>query len=278
MGGNKNKNARLAKVLHSDDTTSNSQRGESTDKINSVDSNDDNQCVSITISELRNIVKTEVRSILTDFADRCDYLEKEIKSSIDKHDSLLQEKNIKILNELDNLKKTINEMNSAPTAPILCPPETLSTNRPPSAPVISATLRESSEREAKRNNLIIFNLPEEKTAEKELELIDEVYNVLGAKKDDASFKMFRIGSRDNKKIRPMVIKYEIFKEKMTLLSKAHKLYQLPETHVMKKVIIKPDLTRLQQQEEKDLIRELRRRRSLGENVKIFKGVIVNKED
>lgn len=47
---------------------------------------------------------------------------------------------------------------------------------------------------------------------------------------------------------------------------ARKLRQAPNDSSFKNAIIKPDLTKSEQQEEKVLIAELKRRRDLGENV------------
>ena len=61
-----------------------------------------------------------------------------------------------------------------------------------------------------------------------------------------------------------------------LIKSASRLSKLPGAHEFRKVFIKPDLTPLQQSQEKALRFELKRRRDAGEDVILRRGKIVTR--
>ncbi len=140
---------------------------------------------------------------------------------------------------------------------------------------ISEAIRESSERDLKRNNLIIFNLPEQKNTLDEnaqfLQLCTSLKTTY-----DSEIKIRRIGQKNDSKIRPVIASFQTFTDKMTLLTKAKEIRQFSPDNNLSKVSIKPDLTKIQQLEEKALLEELKKRRNNGELVLIKHGKIVTR--
>lgn len=138
---------------------------------------------------------------------------------------------------------------------------------------ISEALRESAEREAKKNNLVIFNLPENND---DSESIGKMYDALKLEKR-SNLQLKRIGDPAHHKSRPLIVKYDSFKDKMDLLVKAKNLRHVRDGNFLQKVFVKPDLTRLQQKEDKLLRDEMKRRNDAGENVFIKGGKIVSRD-
>jgi len=140
---------------------------------------------------------------------------------------------------------------------------------------ISEALRESSERDLKRNNLIIFNLPEQKNTLDEnaqfLQLCTSLKTTY-----DSEIKIRRIGQKNDTKIRHVIASFQTFKDKMNLLTKAKEIRQFSPDNNLSKVSIKPDLIKIQQLEEKTLLEELKRQRGNGELVLIKHGKIVTR--
>jgi hypothetical protein len=148
---------------------------------------------------------------------------------------------------------------------------------------------EVMEREKRRNNLIIRGIKESKDCDekKEVEkildtLVQEVrieYEIVG-----------RIGriekeqeGKENRS-RPLRIRIEHLDQKRRLLSRGKKLKEAEEVE-MRRVYLAPDLTRMQQDEDKKLrdklkeLRDIESRKEKGEkNVKIIKREIVSEEN
>ncbi len=61
---------------------------------------------------------------------------------------------------------------------------------------------------------------------------------------------------------------------MNMLTKAKNLRLLDADNLHKKIVIKPDLTKLQQKEQMTLQEECKRRRASGEDVVINRGKVV----
>jgi hypothetical protein len=89
-------------------------------------------------------------------------------------------------------------------------------------------------------------------------------------------KIYRIGTIAAGKCRPLIVKTNSLATKSLLLRNARKLRNLPDVDPRKKVVLKPDLTRNEQDTQRTLFNELKTRRSLGESVLIRNGKIVTK--
>ena len=83
----------------------------------------------------------------------------------------------------------------------------------------------------------------------------------------------RIGSRNATNVRPIIVTFGSYQNKMTVLTNAKKLRTLSDKVSYKSIFIKHDLTRMQQDEKKKLYEEIKRRRNTGENFYIKNGKI-----
>ena len=134
---------------------------------------------------------------------------------------------------------------------------------------------EKDRREHKKNNLIIFNL-KEKPGDKEndLKAINEVLkNKL--KLNIEIKKSMRIGTYCPEKTRPIKIVMENTDSKKQILSKAAQLREIPQDDPYAKIYIRPDLTKLQLEESKNLYQQLVKTREKHPNQtwKIVRGKI-----
>ena len=132
---------------------------------------------------------------------------------------------------------------------------------------------ELAERDRKKNNIVVYNFPEDSTemAEKDnftkmcKEATDLDINVL---------KFLRLGRKSDNRARPLLISLTSEGEKITLLSRAPKL-RFHEQY--RNVYIAPDMTKLQRTKHKKLVDELKQRKQQGEeNLIIRNGLIVKR--
>lgn len=139
---------------------------------------------------------------------------------------------------------------------------------------------EKEDRERRRKNLIVFNMPESdkqlgKDREKEdVERCDLVFNNILQVEGCKIEKVFRLGKKQEGKIRPTLVKLEEEHSKWHIISKAKNLKQ-EEDEVIKRLIIALDMTPQQREEDFKLRQELRRKREEGESCYIKKGKIVS---
>lgn len=152
--------------------------------------------------------------------------------------------------------------------------------------VIQNSLREiideEKEREDKKDNLILFNLPEcSSNVESDIDSdnlkeVQELFKIMNINTDMLPKSMKRIGKKPNfsGKPRALIITLKDEKYKGKIFTECKKIRELPDNHTYHNVHIKNDLTKLQQEEEKLLFAELKRRREAGEIVKIKRGKIV----
>ena len=143
------------------------------------------------------------------------------------------------------------------------PPTSPTTSRVRIATVVNETLREKEEILKRKLNLVIHNLAETEDEETE----DDKLKVLINDKlqiNDMEIKVeevTRLGNvRDDGKPRLLKIVLETLEMKRKLLSCASKLRQLPDSDTYAKVYVKPDLTKNQQKESKNLYTKLLKQR------------------
>lgn len=132
-------------------------------------------------------------------------------------------------------------------------------------------LEEVEQRERRRNNIMIFGLPEQPSgslSERQDHDIQSITNLLrdAGVSDVTPEQSRRIGRIVEGRPRPLKVKLEN-QETMHRILRCSK--NLRDCSAYKEVFITSDATRMQQEEMKKLRLELRRRRELGEDVVIF---------
>ena len=138
------------------------------------------------------------------------------------------------------------------------------TSRVKIASVVNATLTEREEIQKRKLNLVIHNLPEPIADEEETEtsllktLIEDKLQI----DDEITLKdIIRLGNpRDDDSPRLLKIELETLSMKRKILSCATKLRNIPENDKFAKVYVKPDLTKKQQAESKNLKEKLDQKR------------------
>lgn len=142
---------------------------------------------------------------------------------------------------------------------------------------------EKEEREKRRNNLIIFNLPESNKSEGKERIkedADRCEFIFGGvlQVEEYNFdKIIRLGKKQEGKTRPTLVRMEDEHSKWNLISRNKRL-RSDEDEVIKSLVIVPDLTEKQREEEADLKRELKMRRDNGEQCVIKRGRIVSQQN
>lgn len=140
-------------------------------------------------------------------------------------------------------------------------------------------LAEVENRERRKTNLIISGLPEtevgsaDERKENDLSIVKSLFSKIDNSKDKIVSAVFRIGKMTSSRPRLLKVVCSDAESKRSLLSKSKDLRNL---HQYKNVYINPDLTPLQQAQNKKLREELKARRNLGEDVTIRHGKIVSK--
>lgn len=132
-------------------------------------------------------------------------------------------------------------------------------------------LAEVEDRDRRKANLILSGLPEkevgtvEERKESDLLMVKMLFSVLDNSKKDAVSAVFRIGKMTSSKPRLLKVTCRDTESKRVLLSKSKDLRKKDQ---YKNVYINPDMTPLQQAQNRRLREELRARRNLGEDVTI----------
>jgi hypothetical protein len=130
---------------------------------------------------------------------------------------------------------------------------------------------EEMEREKRRNNLVLMGVPEEGLDGEVREIVADVINALIPEVKVEFVLMGRIGKRGNG-TRPVRVKVDDQSHRHKILGRVKDLKTMEG---MDKIFIMPDLTRVQQLEDKKLREEVKRLRASGERgARIEKGVVV----
>ena len=123
----------------------------------------------------------------------------------------------------------------------------------------SATFKELYDIEAKRSNIVLFGLPEpERTGtippkEQDSKVVDEIFDFLTGGKQAFEIK-FRIGQKQDGKTRPLSVNLRDIRSKDEIISKSSTLKEHP---LWKNVYIQPDLTKKQQEYNRELEAQLK---------------------
>ena len=147
---------------------------------------------------------------------------------------------------------------------------------------VREVMGEEKEREWRRKNVIIFNLPEarEKGASEKVEDERQVNNVMkeiGV--DVGEYETTRLGAPDDKRSKPRPLKMtcKIAEKRDEILRKARNLKNSEEYKKMK-VGISADKTLAERNKDKALFDERKRRTEEGEDVVIYRGQVMTKDE
>jgi hypothetical protein len=274
----KQKKSKQRKLQQSRDSKSINEVSYITSNEHSENDDSDTEDVTISLSDLRNIVKQEVKSVLTvvmtelksDIAARMDDLDiniENINSTINSVDKKVDKVMASLTSITDKNKKTsvhppaISESHVAP----------IGTNE------LQTALNEINERESIKDNIVIFNVKDDtcSSAEEKKQTDITAYHEICATIDVPHHEIkaiFRIGKPGQNKVRPLIVKINNDTKKIVFKN----IYKLKNNS--KKWVIKHDLTRKEQETEKKLWQEVKRRRETGENCFIKNGTILSKTD
>ena len=129
------------------------------------------------------------------------------------------------------------------------------------APYTFGVADEIAKRDRRKRNIIIYNLPEkhDRAADKIkfFEICKEITNA-----EIKITKLFRLGKRFENKHRPLLVGLESDDDRACLLSAAPRLRLSAE---FKRVFIAMDMIKLERVKHKNIVEELKRRRSNGES-------------
>ena len=133
--------------------------------------------------------------------------------------------------------------------------------------------------EKKKDNLIIYGMPESNHEDKKSEMLEDFRRLKKTYEEKAELQkedikhITRIGIKGNGKIRPIQITLSSQEKRKELLTNNMNL-KLLEEHVSTNIYVSPDRTRNQRDADKELRTELKRRKNLGENLVIRNNKIV----
>ncbi|KAK4319993.1 hypothetical protein Pmani_009115 [Petrolisthes manimaculis] len=141
-------------------------------------------------------------------------------------------------------------------------------------------LQEKEEREKRKNNLILFNVPEsnkEEGKDREKEDVEVCEDLFSRNLQVESFrieKVIRLGKKTQGRHRPTMVKMEEEKTKWHIVAQGKKLRDSTNA-VIQKIGIAPDLTREQREEQKRLRNLLDEKRLRGGRWGIRRGRVVD---
>jgi hypothetical protein len=241
------------------------------------------------LTSLKNKVNSSEKKILTKVSEEIDQKISTkfttskanilVELSNDIEDKIDARINIKVQQMITN--KEFPQLPQPADPPIQGLNESPNTARTRIMNVVNETLTETADQQARKLNLMIFNLPEATDPEQEsAQLKTLIETKMSCTEEEIIIKeITRMGRvRDDDKPRFVRLKLETLAMKRKILSSATKLRQLPSTDIYAKVYIKPDLTKKQQQESKNLYEALKTKRlqDQANHYVISKGKIIIK--
>ena len=138
--------------------------------------------------------------------------------------------------------------------------------------------------EKKKDNLVIYGIPEPNLEDKKEEMLEDFRKLKKAYSDRVELKeedighITRIGIKENNKIRPVQISLKSPNKRKDLLTKNMNL-KLLENNISTNLYVSPDRTKKQREADKELRAELKRRKDGGEaNLVIRSNKIVPFQD
>ena len=225
MSGGKGKRRRRAVNHHSGNLVTDSElRSDLESDTRETSQLDGETTVTLSINELRLVVGNAVSQIINE-------LKSELSQRFDDLDSQLLDLTRSIASKFDDVTKYSKESNkvlgakidkinltkepnirSGPTKTLVKPMET----------AINKAMREKDERESKKKNIILFNVPEcnvkdiQKRVKHDVAHVKELTDTLEINPDIKN--IIRLGKADDSKIRPILLKLESEDQKQQFLS------------------------------------------------------------
>jgi PHD-finger len=231
------------------------------------------------VEELQKVVeKLKVESSVTkkEIQDSRVEVEKEWKEALQKKEDDIRKAFVQVVKEDDDVKKSFVEIMREQEEQWSIKVsrkerEESKRNEVNMRKDIRMGVVEEMEREKRKNNLVLMGVPEEGNDGEGTEKVAEVINGLIPEAKVDFVLVGRIGKKENG-TRPIRIRVEDQSHRRKLLGRAKDLKSMEG---LGRIYIVPDLTRVQQLEDKKLRDEVKRLRATGERgVKIEKGVVV----
>jgi hypothetical protein len=238
------------------------------------------KAIATKVDELKSELCAALSSLTKDITTRFEFIEQMIASSDIKNKIDTVDKNTILLNNnVSDIKDLISKMSDNLCTPVTKDVNVQKNDTAPAACSITMNslddaLLEIKEREQKKDNVIIFNMQESKdtTVQTRIDHDKTVYKsiceTIGVSDHDIK-SIYRIGRFDPIKSRPVVVK-TCTATKLALLTNARML----KNHPNEKWVIKPDLTKKEQEIEKTMFAEFKQRRDAGEKVFLRNGKII----
>ena len=175
--------------------------------------------------------------------------------------------------KVDNLKSRNDVLYSeVETASELVSPPIIQTESP--ASTFLTVAKELDDRERRRNNVIIYNLPETSPSQDKKWFVDLCKTVfdIGIKVT----KILRLGKPAEEKARPLLIVLDNLSHNEFIVSHS---YYLRRHSQYTNIYVSTDMTKFQREKHKKLVQQLKQRRERGEKyLIIFNGEIVLRRD
>ena len=215
--------------------------------------------VTTSESKLKNVSEEIDQKISTKFtsskATILDELSTDIENKIDARI------NIKVQQMINN--NEFPQLHPPADPPIQGLNDSPNTTRTRIATVVNETLTETADQQARKLNLMIFNLPEADNLEDDATQVKTLIEtkMCCTEGEIIIHEITRMGKvRNDQKPRFVRLKLETLAMKRKILASATKLRQLAPTDIYSKVYVKPDLTKKQQLESKNLYEALKTKR------------------
>ena len=212
--------------------------------------------IQVLTKDLKNDILTSIKQEFTALGDRLQILESRIgnlEGSIDSFRTIQKEQQT----EINEIKLSLSEIR-------LSKPDILD---------------EVEDRERRRNNVVLFGVPEHDSgtvSERKVydeALVQEVFEALGCDEVELD-ALYRLGRIVSGKSRPIKVTLSTRKAKADIMRKSR---ALRDSSKFKRVFISNDKTKFQQLEWSELKKELLWRKESGEDVIIYKGKIVQRD-
>jgi len=233
--------------------------------------------VTLSLTELRNIMDTAVQKVIKDLkselADRFDLIEESLKSIE------------RTTNNTTNIAKEISsDFNKFRQSKF--PSATTASTTTPAAPIdikekVEEVFLEQQFKQEKRNNLVMYGIPESVTdssdgIEEDTNYVLDIHKILKVA-PFTRIKVQRLGRKLDKP-RPLLVKYpECDRDaRFSVLKSGKELRKLPVDDSRHNVYVNRDLTRAERECEAKLRAECKKQNEGGGNVIIRRGKIVSR--
>jgi len=127
-------------------------------------------------------------------------------------------------------------------------------------------IEESIERERRKNNIIVHNIPEQDDIEQDIKFVEEVAGEVGV--NIAISKAIRLGEKTANRNRLLLVKVQDLESRHSLL-KAARLLKSSQKYA--NIYISPDLSPTERARNRQLRQELKERREKGEEHLVIRG-------